>query len=175
MGLYFLLITSASVSLDSFIAGLSIGAEKKAKTQLKVLGIITVVFISCLIANILSTALLSNWQNIAVKLGGIILIAVGVAGTLNRPDTYPKRLQSPTKHDASFVFTGLGVGIDGACATVSLSLLGFGFFSVITVTAFHYLFIELGIFISNVGLKGKKPRTIIASVLLILLGLYKLM
>ena len=176
MGFYFLLITSATVSLDSLVAGLSIGAEKNAKTQLKVLGIITVVFITCLIAYILSTNLLLGWQNVAVKVGGIILILVGTVGTLNNRNEKTNVLHPPLKsHETPLIFTGFGIGIDGACATVSLSLLGYGFLSVLTVSAFHYVFIEIGIFISNVSLKGKLPRTTIASVILILLGLYKLM
>lgn len=175
MDFYFTVLTAATVSLDSFVAGLSIGSESGKSKQMKIFLIMTVVAALCAAAHLLGRCLAVNDTAFAIRLGGAILVAVGAFGLAKNKKTaviVRKRRLIPI---IEIVLVGFGVGVDGACACLSLTLLGRGFMSAVTVFAFHYLFIEAGVILSRALIFKRRMPVLLSPILLILLGLSKLL
>ena len=169
---YFLLITAFTVSIDSFICGfgLSLGGGKKLPI---LLGVCLTVLTMCYITNYTAYFFAGKLTEKTASLGGLILITLGIFNLVKKPEdkgTVVKR--SLWKQS---IISGFAVGLDGALANLSLSLMGInGFYVPIVIALMHVLLIYLGIVLSNTKLVLKvKKFEFIAPIILILLGIYK--
>lgn len=175
MDFYFLILSSATVSLDSFFAGLSVGSEKGLGKQRKIFCVMAVVSALCLCAHFFGKILFGISQSIMAKAGGLILVCIGYYGLF--PKRKPAFFVGNRRVCLFFeIFSlGIGVGVDGACACLSLILMNYGLCATVSVIIFHYLFMEIGVFLANaISLKGLKNAPL-APTILILLGYYKLL
>ena len=170
----FLLLTSITVSIDSFVCGFSLAIGKKKKTPI-VLGITLVVFLLCLFTNYLAAFLSGKFSQKTIALGGFILVAVGVFNLLktksNSADSNPYGLLKQS------IIMGFGVGLDGAFANLSLSLMGINAFYVpLIITITHAIMISGGILLSKAKIFSKFAKIgFIPPLILIALGGYKLL
>ena len=82
MGFYYLILTSASVSVDSFVAGMAIGADRTTEKQKIAAYVMCMVAILCAAAGIASEFITDAMAKYAVKIGGCILILIGICGAL---------------------------------------------------------------------------------------------
>jgi len=81
----FLILTAFTVSIDSFLCGLSLSFVK-GKKSLMVLIVATTVFAMCLLTNYTAKLLSGILSERTACLGGLILIAVGVFNLLKKED-----------------------------------------------------------------------------------------
>lgn len=168
--IYYLIITALTVSIDSFLCGFSFSLSKAKKIPL-VLIISLTVFIMCLITNYATTTFTGILNEKTVRIGGLILIGVGVFNLVKKNDElkYHKNflIQSLT--------AGFAVGLDGAVANLSLAIMGINAFYVpITIALMHGLMIGLSVTLSELPLiKKLKKFYYIPPLILIVLGLYK--
>lgn len=171
MNLIFLLSTAIAVSIDSFICGFTVSFKYEKKLPL-LLGITLVVFALCLITNYLGVYLSEFLTEKTANLGGIILIALGVYNLFSKEKT---QIETKSILKQSLLL-GFGVGLDGAFGNLSLALMGYNsFFVPVTIALTHLVLIGMGIFLSERHfLKIFKKLDFIPSLILILLGLYKL-
>ena len=171
--IYFLLLTSFTVSIDSFVCGFSLSLSGGKKLPI-VIGIALTVFLMCAVTNYLTVFLAGKVTEKTACLGGLILIGVGIYN-----------LVKSKKHDSKAkcgtfklsLITGLAVGLDGAIANLSLSLMGINAFYVpITIAVIHALMIALGITLSETSIVKKFAKIeFLPPLILILLGGYKLL
>ena len=171
MNLIFLLSTAVAVSIDSFICGFTVSFKCEKKLPL-LFGITLVVFALCLITNYLGVYLSEFLTEKTANLGGIILIAIGVYNLFSKEKT---QIETKSILKQSLLL-GFGVGLDGAFGNLSLALMGYNsFFVPVTIALTHLLLIGMGVFLSERHfLKIFKKLDFIPSLILILLGLYKL-
>ena len=169
---YFLLLTAFTVSIDSLVCGFSLSFLGKKKLTL-VAGIALTVYIMCLFTNYLALFLQDYITERAASLGGIILIGVGVYNLFKR--------DGETKLDGKNVLkqslvTGFAEGLDGAAANLSLALMGINAFYVpVIIALMHGIMVFIGILLSEFPfLKKAEKLSFLPSVILIILGLYKL-
>lgn len=169
--IYFLCFTAFVVSIDSFFCGLSLSSAKKKPVV--ILGIALTVYLMCVLVN-LFTSLFNEFLNEnTANFGGIILIGVGIYNLLKKDEP------TVSKNDNTLVLailTGLAVGLDGACANLSLVLMGYSkIFTPLIIAIFHAVLIFLGILCSNTKLVKRLIKLhFVPPLILILLGLYKL-
>ena len=170
--IYFLLLTALTVSIDSLVCGFSLSLNNRKKLPI-IIGITLVVLILCTTANYLAILLNNILTERLASLGGIILIAVGIFNLLKK--------QKQTKKHSNIliqsIVTGFAVGLDGAFATLSLSIMGMNAFYVpLTMTLMHALMISLGVLLAKTKLfKNLAKIEFIPPLILILLGGYKLL
>lgn len=169
--IYFLLITAFMVSIDSLACGFSLSFNTKKKLPI-ILGIALTVFVMCLITNY-GALLFSNFiTEKTASLGGLLLIAVGVYNLI-------KKDENNTRHDnfLQVITAGFAVGLDGAFANLSLSLMGINAFYVpVIIALMHALMIALGIILSQTPLIKKLEKLeVVPPLILICLGIYKLL
>lgn len=172
MNILFLLTTALTVSIDSFVCGFSLSL----KTQKKLLiacGIALTVLLMCLVTNYLGVFLQNLLTEKVANLGGLILIAVGIYNLFSA-----KEKKEETKHVnpiKQILAVGFAVGLDGAAANLSLSLMGYNAFYVpVVIAAMHFLTISLGILLSQTKIIGAvKKFDYAAPIILIALGCYK--
>ncbi len=171
--IYFFLLTALTVSLDSFVCGFSLSFTTNKKTPV-ILGIALTVFVMCLITNYLTVFFVDKITERTACLGGIILVGVGLYNLLQIDDGQPLKPRGVVKQS---IIIGFAVGIDGATANLSLSLMGLNAFYVpLTIAFFHAVMIWLGILLAKII-----PRSTIAKIefvpplVLIILGGYKLL
>ena len=171
--IYFLLITAITVSLDSFVCGFSLSFTTNKKLPL-ILGIALTVFVMCLATNYLTFLLVDAITEKTACLGGLILIGVGIYNLLKSNETHSLNTNSALKQS---IITGFAVGLDGATANLSLSLMGINAFYVpITIAVCHALMIWLGIVLVKIIPKDKFAKIeLLPPLILILLGGYKLL
>lgn len=166
---YYLLVTAFTVSIDSFICGFSLATNKCRKTLI-VSGIVCVVFAMCVVANYLPVIFNVSKSYNASLIGGIILIAVGIFNLVksDRKITFNGELKI-------ILLSGFAVGLDGAVANLSLSLMGINAFYVpMIIAVMHGFTISLGVILSKIPFFSKgKCVSVLSPLLLILLGLYK--
>ena len=169
---YYLLLTSFTVSIDSFVCGFSLAFEKGKKLPL-VLGITLTVFIMCIIANYLASFLSGYLSEKTASLGGLILIGVGIYNLLKKDSPEKQRNGGILKQS---ILSGFAVGLDGAFANLSLSLMGLNEFYVpLTIAVMHAIAISLGVLLSKTKLISKFGKIkFLPPLILILLGAYKL-
>lgn len=166
----FLILTALTVSIDSFFCGFSLCFS--SKRRLTVVLIITLtVLVMCTIVNYgvkFFSPILTEKSSV---LGGLILIAVGVYNLIKKNDNLTLNQTFKTAF-----FSGFAVGLDGAVANISLSLMGINEFYVpLTIAVMHGITIYLGTCLSKVKpLKKTKTLQIIPPLVLILLGFYKI-
>lgn len=168
---YFLLITAFTVSIDSFVCGFALSLRNGKKFPI-VLGIFFTVLTMCFITNYLAIFLADIITEKTASLGGIILIFVGIFNLVKQDENTNNSNHSTLKQS---LVSGFAVGLDGALANLSLSLMGINaFFVPITIAFMHALNISLGIVLSQTKLARKfgKIKTI-PPLILILLGVYK--
>ncbi len=170
--IYFLLLTAFTVSIDSLVCGFSLSLNSKKKLPV-ILGIALTVFIMCLITNY-GTLLFSDILNEkTASLGGLILIAVGFYNLIKKEN----KQNYSSKTIIQIMSTGIAVGLDGALANLSLSLMGLNYFFVpVTIAVMHALMIALGTALSSAPfIKNFAKIEFLPPLILILLGAYKLL
>jgi putative Mn2+ efflux pump MntP len=172
--IYFLLLTALTVSIDSFVCGfsLSLGGGKKLPI---VIGIALTVYVMCLSTNYLTAVFANKLSEKTACLGGLILIGVGIFNLLKK-ESSNKETQNKGII-ASSLFTGFAVGLDGALANLSLSLMGINSFYVpLTIAVMHAFTITLGVLLARAPFVKKFAKIgFIPPIILILLGGYKLL
>ena len=171
MNILFLTATALTVSADSFFCGFSLSLTTKKKGEI-VAGIVLTVFALCAAANLLGNFLSDIFSEEVAAAGGIILIAVGLYNLINSDVATAGTDKAFNKS----LIVGFAVGLDGAAATLSLSLMGYTEFYVpLLITVMHLITIVLGTHLSESRLFcGMKNFKAAAPVLLIGLGAYKL-
>ncbi|MDY2842240.1 MAG: manganese efflux pump, partial [Candidatus Borkfalkiaceae bacterium] len=110
----------------------------------------------------------------AACLGGIILIGVGIYNLVKKDE---KNTVTDGSAFRQSIITGFAVGLDGAAANLSLSLMGVNAFYVpLTIALMHALMISAGIILAENPLAKKADGFgIVPPCVLIMLGVYKLM
>ena len=168
----FLFLTALTVSIDSFVCGFSLAMGTKKKIPI-VLGITLVVFLLCLCTNYLALFLAEKMSEKTVALGGLILMAIGFFNLFNRKKEKEKKSGHGLLKQS--LILGFGVGLDGAFANLSLSLMGLNAFYVpVIITAMHAVMISSGILLSQTKIVKKLAKIeFIPPLILILLGGYK--
>lgn len=166
----FLLLTSFTVSIDSFFCGFSLGAKAERKFYV-VLTVALTVFLMCVIANYSATLLSDYLTDKTASLGGIILILVGVINIFKKDAV---SIGSGSVFSQSLI-SGIAVGLDGAAANLSLAIMGINAFYVpVIIAIMHAVMLTLGIFATKISAKKLKKLSVIAPIVLIALGIYKL-
>lgn len=169
----FLLLTALTVSIDSFVCGFSLSFNTKKK-PLIVLGIALTVLVMCFITNYLTAFFADKIDERTASLGGLILIGVGIYNLFKKNEQVKEKTSFAFKQ---ILLSGFAVGLDGAMANLSLSLMGINQFYVpIIIAAMHALTITLGILLAQTPLAKKFGKIeFMPPVILILLGAYKLL
>lgn len=169
---WFLFVTALTVSIDSFFCGFSLSFTNGKKYPI-IIGISVVVFVMSLIANYGAAYLSSFLTEKTANLGGIILIAVGVFNIFKKDKGFDAKRKGIFKQS---LITGFAVGLDGAMANLSLSLMGINAFYVpLTIAVMHAVAISLGILLSKFRLvAGLNKIGFLPPLVLIVLGVYKL-
>lgn len=169
----FLILTALTVSIDSFVCGFSLALSAKKKLPI-ILGIALTVLIMCTIANYATIFFADKLNEKTACVGGLILISVGLFNLVKKPsnDTLSNK---GTLSQA--LITGFAVGLDGALANLSLSLMGINAFYVPVLIAFmHALTIGFGILLAQTKLAKKFAKIeFLPPLVLIILGGYKLL
>ena len=173
MNILFLLATALTVSADSFFCGFSLSLGSRRRTMI-VCGIVLTltVCVLCAAANLLGNLLSGIFTEEVAAAGGMILIAVGVYNMI-----YSGKEEFGEDHILNkSLIVGFAVGLDGAAATLSLSLMGYAEFYVpLLITATHFVTIVLGSALSETKFLGKlKNYRAAPPLMLIALGAYKL-
>ena len=169
----FLLLTALIVSLDALAYGFTLSLLKGRK--LIVVGIITLtILVMCLFTNYFALALSQTVFKKTACLGGLVLIAIGIYNLLKSSDTDGYKGGGSIKQS---IATGVVLGLDGAFANLSLSLMGNNaFFVPLTISLMHAIMLFLGVGLSKFPpLKRVLSLHFIPPVILILLGVIKLL
>ncbi len=171
--IYFFLLTAITVSIDSFVCGFSLSFTTNKKLPI-IFGIALTVFVMCLLTNYLTYFLATTITEKTACLGGIILIGVGLFNLLKKDQSHPLKPRGVLKQS---ILTGFAVGLDGATANLSLSLMGLNAFYVpVTIAVCHALMIWLGIVLAKIIPPSKFAKIeFLPPLILILLGGYKLL
>lgn len=174
MRFYFTLLTSVTVSLDGLFTGAAFraGGEGK-KTRRLILAVALTVGFMCALAFAFAEVLKDFTPHIAEKAGGAAITTVALYGLIKREETsFPLRKRRAITPAAAIV-TGIGIGVDGACACAFSALRGEGWEIIAAVTLFHYLFMETGAFLSG-GRLLKNAGEKAGPALLLALGIIEL-
>ena len=173
--IYYLILTALTVSIDSFVCGFSLAFSGGKKLPI-IIGIALTVFVMCALTNYATAFFVDYIDQKTASLGGLILIGVGV---------YNLKKKKGEKDDVKVsdsilkqaVITGFAVGLDGALANLSLSLMGINQFYVpVVIAIMHALLIALGTFLAQTPIAKKFGKIeFLPPVILILLGGYKLL
>ncbi len=170
----FLLLTAFTVSIDSFFCGFSLSFVK-GKKYLIVLLITLTVFVMCVTVNYLSLLFSDFINDKTACFGGIILVVIGLINLFSRSE---KKIKSSDKGLAFFsLASGFAVGLDGAGANLSLSIMGLNsIFVPITIALMHGFMISAGILLSKTKLFSIFNKfSFLPPLILIALGIYKLL
>ncbi len=172
--IYFLILTAITVSIDSLVCGFSLAFYCKKKIQI-VLGVALTVFVMCLITNYATVIFQDKLSEKTACLGGLLLILIGVYNLLS-PNTKDKNLTDKKPLIQSLI-TGFAVGLDGAIANLSLSLMGLNAFYVpLTIAITHAIAIYLGVSLAQTRLVRHFAKIeFLPPLILIFLGGYKLL
>lgn len=172
--LCYIILTALTVSIDSFVCGFSLSCLKNKKTPI-VFGIAATVFVMCALANYLTCFLAGKITEKNVSLGGLVLIGVGVFNLLKKRSAENEKALSNSFYQS--LITGFAVGLDGAFANLSLSLMGLNAFYVpVIIAVMHAVMICLGILLSKTAIARKFAKIeFVPPLVLILLGGYKLL
>ncbi len=171
--IYFFLLTAITVSIDSFVCGFSLSFTTNKRLPV-ILGITLTVFVMCLITNYLPFILVDKITEKTACLGGLILIGIGIFNLFKKDDEKNLKPRSVIKQS---LLTGFAVGLDGATANLSLSLMGLNALYVpLTIALCHALLIWLGIVLANIIPKSFLAKIgFVPPLILIVLGGYKLL
>ncbi len=171
----FLLLTALTVSIDSFVCGFSLSLKGGKKLSI-VFGISLTVYVMCLCTNYMTLLLKDSISEKTASLGGIILIAIGVFNLIKKDKQKNDKSASRGTLYQSIIL-GFGVGLDGAFANLSLSLMGINAFYVpLIIAVMHGITIFLGVSLARTKLVNSIAKIgFIPPLILILLGGYKLL
>ena len=166
----FLLLTTFTVSIDSFFCGFSLAFNNKNK-YIIVPGIVLTVFTMCLLSNYGAIAMQQYLNQKIACLGGFILILVGVYNIFKKAEN----INTNGSVIKQSILIGFAVGLDGSIANLSLSLMGLNsFFVPLLIAIRHGIMITLGILLTNTKfVVGFNKIGFLPPLVLILLGLYK--
>lgn len=172
--MWFLIVTALTVSIDSFVCGFSLSFICKRKLPI-ILTIAFTVFIMCLITNYAPVFLSKYLTQNTTLLGGLILAFIGTYNLIKSFNTTSN--EKATNSNGQIVLTGLAVGLDGALANLSLSLMNINEFYVPVLIAFmHAIMVWLGIILSHTKLAKKFAKIgFLPPIILIFLGVEKLL
>ncbi len=172
--IYFLLVTALIVSIDSFVCGFSLSLKGGKKLSI-ILGISLTVYAMCLLTNYLTAVFAERISEKTASLGGLILICIGTVNLLKK-DSTPNESKCRGIIAESLI-SGFAVGLDGALANLSLSLMGINDFYVpIVIALMHAVMITLGVYFARVPFIRKFAKIgFVPPLILILLGCYKLL
>lgn len=173
--IYFLLLTAITVSIDSFVCGFSLSLKGGKKLPL-ILIIALTVFVMCLTTNYLAFAFADLLNENSASFGGLLLIGVGLFNLIKKkPKDNEAIAQRGTLTES--LITGFAVGLDGAIANLSLSLMGTNSFYVPLIIALvHGIMIALGVILARIPIIKKFAKIgFIPPLILILLGGYKVL
>ncbi len=170
----YLLLTAFTVSIDSFACGFSLAFSIKKRLHV-ILGISLTVLLMCTATNYATAFFANKITEKTACIGGIILVFVGIYNLLKT-----KSNDCCLKHKSDFVqsiISGFAVGLDGAAANLSLSLMGINAFYVpIVIAFFHAIAISLGLMLAKTKLLIKFAKIeFLPPLILIFLGGYKLL
>lgn len=168
----YLAFASASVSIDGLLAGVSLAGRRDRIRAILV--ITSAVLTLCLGAHFLGKVTVEAFSDVCVGLSGILLILLGLHGYLEKEKSPVFVRNKGVNCFARDILTGFGVGADGALASLSLSLEGFGVYSALTVTAFHLLFLTVGSVLTRARLMHRLSRYKLQHLILIVLGMTRL-
>ena len=172
--IYFLVLTALTVSIDSFVCGFSLSFISRKKLPI-ILTIALTVFVMCLITNYAPIFLSQYLTENTTIIGGVILVFIG---TYNFVKSFSKNTKPKTTNSrGQILLTGIAVGMDGALANLSLSLMKINEFYVPILIAFmHAIMIWLGILLSQTKLAKKFAKIeFFPPLILIFLGMEKLL
>ena len=161
-------LTALTVSIDALTAGIAL-ASVKTVTARDTLTVGLVTFLLCAVARCLGQALILAPETEVSLIGGVLLFCVGLRNLFPAPRS--TRTIHAT-HNSDVVWVGVAVGLDGALATLSLSLLGYN--SALTPFLFgimHALAVGLG---GIVTAAAKKLPAVLGAILLLSLGCWKI-
>ena len=169
----YIIITALTVSIDSLICGFSLALTCKKKVAV-ILGVALTVFAMCLIANYSTLFLQDKLNEKTVSIGGLILILVGLYNLLKKQDEKKTVFSSPLTCSLT---TGFAVGLDGALANLSLSLMGMNDFYVpLIIAIMHAVTISVGVLLAQTRVANKLAKIeFIPPLILIFLGGIKLL
>ena len=170
--MYFIIITALTVSIDSFFCGFSLSLNYKRKLSI-VSTIFFTVLLMCVLANYLAKFFAPFLSEKTTLVGGILLLLIGALNLIKREQT---KVSSGQVIKTAFL-SGFAVGLDGAFANLSLSLLGFNALYVpFLIAVFHAGAVYIGtVLASTVFRRNFKVCKFIAPLILIALGVYKLL
>ena len=171
--IYFMIMTAFTVSIDSFVCGLSLSLSSKKKLPI-ILGIVITVLIMCCAVNYATGFFTNKLNEKTASLGGVVLIAVGLFNLFKGKKKTSINEQSIL---GISIISGFAVGLDGALANLSLSLMGLNDFYVpLTIAIIHGFMIGLGLLLSDIiNTKQLAKIEFLPPLILILLGCYKLL
>ena len=129
----------------------------------------------CLITNYAPVFLSNYLTKNSTLFGGLILIIIGTYNFINSFRNIPKNTNTNSR--GQIFLTGVAVGLDGALANLSLSLMDINEFYVPILIAFmHAIMIWLGILLSQTKLAKKFAKIeFFPPVILIFLGVEKIL
>ncbi len=168
--IYFLLLTAFTVSIDSFVCGFSLSLGGGRKLPI-LFGIFLTVLAMCLFTNYAALLFAGKVTERTASLGGLILIGVGIFNLCKK-----NKEQSTGSGIRQVLVSGFAVGLDGAMANLSLSLMGLNALYVpVIIALMHFVMIGLGVYLAGSRWLQKVSKiSFIAPLILILLGVYKL-
>ncbi len=171
--IFFLILTSFIVSVDSFVCGFSLSLINDRKLPI-IIGISLVVLLLCTLTNYLAMFFSSFLNEKTASLGGLVLILMGIYNLFKKRERKTEKQSGILKQS---IISGFAVGTDGAVANLSLSLMGFNAFYVpLTISAMHFLMISLGTCLAKTNFISKFAKIeSLSSIIIILLGAYKLL
>lgn len=128
------------------------------------------VLLLCLSFHFAGTFICSRINYDLSVLGGLIITAVAIANIIESKKDNPKAISSFKKS----LLIGFAVGIDGATADFSLTLMGYVSISIpLIITLFHVISVSAGIFLSEMKCVSKLRMQTFAPIILLIFGLYK--
>ena len=172
----FLILTALTVSIDSFVCGFSLAFLNKKKLPV-VLIIASTVLAMCLLTNYAPIFFNNFLDENASFVGGFILLVIGVLNLIKCIKNFNHKNDKSLVFSSKILLVGFAVGIDGALANLSLSLMGLNDFYVpITIALTHALMVYLGIVLSTTSLSKKFGKIeFLPPLVLIVLGGYKML
>ena len=175
----YLILTSITVSIDSFFCGISFGLHNGRSIR-PAISISLIVYILCSFVNVFAFFLDNLLYGYAGTVGGIILVLTAcvnlIKSTVDNKKTVLSPLLSCGNGNGFYqeISAGFAVGFDGATANLSLALMGMnGFYVPIVIAVFHAVAIMLGIKIASLT-RLEKIGTFLSPLILAILGFIKI-
>lgn len=173
MDVIFLISTALSVSLDSFLCGLSLFVPTKDRNK-AVLIIAVSVLLLCFIGAFLGLKLGIILSKFASKIAGAILILIAFLESFEKEEDCFLNVKQHALID--YFLAGFAVGLDGLVGSFTLSLLDYNPALVtFIITILHVFLLYVSISISTKYLQRHAFIKRIAPVFIFILGFYKVL